>query len=75
MSDSFTILWIAIYQAPLSMGFSWQEHWSALPFSSPTDLPDPGIKLASPACISCTAGSFFTAEPNVYYVPATVLRA
>ena len=30
-------------QAPLSMGFSRQEYWSRLPFSSPGDLPDPGM--------------------------------
>ena len=33
----------------LSMGFSRQEYWSGLPFPSPRDLPDPGIKLWSPA--------------------------
>ena len=27
--------WTAAYQAPLSMGFSRQEHWSGLPFPSP----------------------------------------
>ena len=37
------------YQAPLSMGFSRQESWSGLPFPSPGDLPNPGIKLGSPA--------------------------
>ena len=37
------------YQAPLSMGFSRQEYWSGLPFPSPGDLPDPGIKGGSPA--------------------------
>ena len=26
----------AAYQAPLSLGFSSQEHWSGLPFPSPT---------------------------------------
>ena len=36
-------------QAPLSMGFSRQECWSGLPFPSPEDLPDPGIKPGSPA--------------------------
>ena len=36
-------------QAPLSMGFSRQEYWSGLPFSSPGDLSDSGIKPASPA--------------------------
>ena len=34
---------------PLSMGFSRQEYWSGLPFPSPGDLPDPGIKPRSPA--------------------------
>ena len=42
-------LWTAAHQAPPSMGFSRQEYWSGLPFPSPGDLPDPGIKLRSPA--------------------------
>ena len=33
----------------LSMEFSKQEYWSGLPFPSPGDLPDPGIKPRSPA--------------------------
>ena len=44
--------WTVDCQAPLSMGFSRQEYWSGLPFPSPEDLPDPGIKpvsLMSPA--------------------------
>ena len=28
--------WTAAYQAPLSMGFSRQEYWSAVPLPSPT---------------------------------------
>ena len=36
-------------QAPLFMEFSRQEYWSGLPFPSPGDLPDPGIKPRSPA--------------------------
>ena len=47
-------------QAPLSMGFCGQQHWSALPFASPRDLPDPGIKPTSFAL----AGRFFTALPG-----------
>ena len=31
------------------MGFSRQEYWSRLPFPSPADLFDPGIKPRSPA--------------------------
>ena len=39
----------AAHQAPPSLGFSRQEHWSGLPFPSPGDIPDPGIKLGPPA--------------------------
>ena len=45
MSDS-AIPWTIAHLAPLSMGFSRQEYWSELPFPSPGDLPDPGIKPA-----------------------------
>ena len=37
------------YQAPLSMRFSRQAYWSGLPFPSPEDLPNPGIKPRFPA--------------------------
>ena len=37
------------HQGPPSMEFSRQEYWSGLPFPSPGDLPDPGIKPGSPA--------------------------
>ena len=40
--------WTVAFQAPLSMGLSRQEYWSALPFPSPGDLPNPGIKPRSP---------------------------
>ena len=56
----FATPWTVAHQAPLSMGFSWQEYWSGVPFPLPGNLPDPGIKLASPAL----AGGFFTAEPS-----------
>ena len=45
----FATPWTVTRQAPLSMGFSRQEYWSGLPFPSPGDLPDPGIKPRSPA--------------------------
>ena len=41
--------WTADCQAPLSVEFSRQEHWSGLLFPSPGGLPDPGIKPGSPA--------------------------
>ena len=31
----FATPWTVAYHAPLSTGFSWQEYWSGLPFSSP----------------------------------------
>ena len=45
----FATLWTVSYMAPWSIGFSRQEYWSGLPFSSPCDLPNPGIELGSPA--------------------------
>ena len=41
--------WTVVCQAPPSIRFSRQEYWNELPFPLPEDLPDPGIKPASPA--------------------------
>ena len=54
------------------MGFPRQEYWSGLPFASPGDLPDPGIKPAFPVL----ADEFFTTEPpgkpyNIDYILTT----
>ena len=53
VSQSYPILFDPIdtvaCQAPLSMGFYRQEYWSGLPFPSPGDLPNPGIKPGSPS--------------------------
>ena len=38
-----------VHNAPLSMGLWRQEYWSGLPFHSPEDLPNSGIKPGSPA--------------------------
>ena len=45
----FATPWTVAHQATPSMGFFRQEYWSGLPFPSPGDLPDPGIKPRSPA--------------------------
>ena len=37
-------------QAPLSMGFSRQEHWRGVPCPSPGGLPDPGL---NPGLLHC----------------------
>ena len=55
----FVTPWTLVCQAPLFMEFPRQEYWSGLPFPSPEDFPDPGIKPISPAL----AGRFSTAEP------------
>ena len=59
MSDTLPPFGLVAHQAPLSMGFSKQEHWHGFPCPPPGDLPDPRIKpvsLMSPAL----AGSFST---------------
>ena len=68
----FATPWAAAWQTPLTMEFSKQEHWSRLPFPTPGDLSDPGIKLAylvSPALrgrissICTNVHSFFDSFP------------
>ena len=49
------------HQATLSMGFSRQEYWSGLSSPSPGALPDPRIRLHTPAS-PALAGRFFTTE-------------
>ena len=54
-------------QAPLSMGFSRQEHWRGLPCLPPGDVPHPGIEprsLSSPAL----ASGFFTTSNIVIII-------
>ena len=41
------IPWTIAHQAPLSVGFSRQEYWSALPCPSPGNIPHPGIESVS----------------------------
>ena len=55
----FATPWTVAHQAPPSMGFSRQEYWSGLPFPSPGDLPNPGIKSRSPILQADT----LTSEP------------
>ena len=55
----FVTLWSVACQAPLSMGFSRQEHWSGLPLPSPGDLPDPGIEPVFLRSSALTVGFFY----------------
>ena len=57
-------------QAPLPMGFPRHEYWSGLPFPPPGDLPDPGVKLTTPAL----AGRFFITESESRSVVSNSLR-
>ena len=57
----FASPWIVVCQAPLSMGFSRQEHWSGLLFPSPGNLPDPGIE---PGSLSLQAYSLPSEPPE-----------
>ena len=61
MSNAFATPWTVAHQVPLSTGSPRQEYWSRLPFSSPEDLPGPGIEPVSPAL----ADVFFTTETPV----------
>jgi len=53
----FVTPWKVACWAPLSMGFSEQEYWSGLPYPSPGDLPDSGIKLRSLCLLHWQASS------------------
>ena len=45
---SHSVVSVSLRPHGLSMEFSRQEYWSGLAFSSPGDLPDPGIEPRSP---------------------------
>ena len=67
----FATPWTAAHQAPLSMGFCRQEYWNRLPFSSPEDLPDPGIEPGSPAWQVDSLSSEPPAKPgNIQIFPS-----
>ena len=54
------------HQASLSMGFSRQEYWSGLPFSSTVDLPNPGIKPRSLTLQADSLPAELLGKPGVY---------
>ena len=69
----FVTPWTLALQALLCMGFPRQEYWSGLPFPSPMDLPDPGIKPMSPVSPAFQANSLSTEPsgkpPYIYFFP------
>ena len=67
MSDCFVTPWTIVLQALLSIGFPRQEYWRRLSFSSPGDLPDPGIEPTSSVSPEQAGGVFATkpaGKPN-----------
>ena len=67
----FVTPWTAAHQAPLSVGFSRQEHWSGSPFPSPGDLPNPGIEPRSPALQADSLPTELQGKPLLEGVEAT----
>ena len=57
----FAISWTVTHEAPLFMEFSRQEYYSGVPFSSPEDLPNPGIKHG---CPTLQANSLLSEPPG-----------
>ena len=55
----FVTPWTVTHQAPLSMGFSRQEHWSGLPFPSPRTKDPEGL-------FGFQASWMFAAAPPVW---------
>ena len=64
--------WTVALQVPLSMRFSQQEYWRGLPFPSPGDLPDTGIKYMSPVSPALQEDSLPLSHPGspYYYIMA-----
>ena len=61
----FATPWTVAPQAPLSKGFSKQEYCSRLPFTSPGDFPNPGIKpRSSPALQADSLPSELPGKPT-----------
>ena len=60
----FATPWTVPSQAPLSMGFSRQEHCSGLPFLSPGHCPDPGREPTAPAAPALAGVVFTTVCPG-----------
>ena len=61
----FVTPWIAAYHAPPSVGFSRQEYWSGLPFPSPGDFPNTGIKPGSPTLQADTLPGKLRFQPQI----------
>ena len=66
LCPTFVKPWTVACQAPLSMGFSRQEHWSGFPFPSPGDLPNPGLEPGSPAFLADSLPNELPGKPEIH---------
>ena len=57
--------WTVAHQAPLSTEFFRQEYWNGLPYPSPRDLPNPGLKLCLLYLLPWWVGSSPLAPPKM----------
>ena len=64
----FAIPWTVACQVPLSMAFNREEYWSGLPFPSPEDLPNPGIKPRSPILQAKSLPSVPPGKCHIYHM-------
>ena len=74
----FVTPWTVSCQTPPSMGFFMQEYWIGLPFPSPGDLPDPGIKprppvLQAESCSSEPPETDIGFYSKCDFIPPTIL--
>ena len=64
--------WTVARKALLSMEFSRQEYWNGLPFPSPGDLPNPGIKSGSPALQADYLPLSHERSPNLFLLLCSI---
>ena len=62
----FVMPWIVACQAPLSMGFSREEHWSGLSCPPPEDLPTQGSNLHILQLLDCRQILYHWATGEAY---------
>ena len=66
------IPWNVALQAPLSMEFFQARTLEWVPFPTPGDLPDPGMKPGSPVSSALAGGFFTTAPPGMPLLTSTL---
>ena len=54
------VTWLCLTLQPHGLGFPRQAYWSGLPFPSPGNFPDPGIKFVSTLSSAVQADSIPT---------------